>query len=99
RPYGTVLIGLVGLRHRLGIDELLVLVAALPVVGRDEVVVGGLVGEIEEVGRALLLLAEPFERVIGELAGDVALLRHALAVDVQAVLIGEVGALAAEADP
>ena len=43
--------------------------------------------------------SQPVERVVGQLVGDVALLRNLLAVDVQAVLRGQVGALAAEADP
>ena len=74
-------------------------VAALVPLGGHEVGVDGLVREVEEERPIGAALFQPVERVVGELVGDVAALRHRLAVDVEAVRAREVRALAAEADP
>ena len=60
-------------------------VAPLVPLGRHEIGVHRLVRQVQEERPSLGALAEPLEGVVGQLVGDVALLRHALAVDVQAV--------------
>ncbi len=79
--------------------EALAGVAALVTRGRDELRMHGLVREAHKeraLGRSLL---EPAQRVVGELVGDVALLRDAQAVDVETRLAGQIRALPWEADP
>lgn len=66
---------------------------------RLELRVDGFVAEVHEVGLAGWQAGEPIEGVVGQFVGDVALLRNAPAVDIQAVPGGVVRALATEADP
>ena len=67
--------------------------------GGDELGVHGLVRQVEKERPILAALLQPVDRVIGQLVGDVAALRHRFAVDVEAVLAGKVRALTAKADP
>ncbi len=79
--------------------EALIGIAALVTSGRYEVRMHCLVrhAHIERaIGGALF---EPLHRVVGELVGDVTLLRDAQAIDVETRLARQVRALAGEADP
>ena len=75
------------------------LIASLVALGGHELGMHGFVREVEEVGLLRGQGAQPVQRVIGQLVGDVALLRHFFAVHVEAVRIRQVGALPAEAHP
>ena len=66
-------------------------VAALVPLGRDELGVDSLVGEVQEEGALFGARLQPVDGVVGELVGDVAALRHGLAVDVEPVAGRQVG--------
>ena len=72
---------------------------ALVAVGGNEVCVHTLVRQVEEERPRSVASLQPVERVVRQLVRDVALLRHLLAVDVQASRRRAVRALPGEADP
>ena len=74
------------LSKRLRQGQLLVFVAALVTVRRHEIGVHRLVRQRQEKRFVAVLIAQPLQRVVGQLVGDVTLLRNALAVDVEPVV-------------
>ena len=98
-PHGTVLRHLAFRGHGRRIDELGVLIHSFVPLGRLKLRMHGLMREVQEIGLFLGYGAQPVESVIGELVGDVTLLRHLPAVDVETVGIRQVRALPAEAHP
>ena len=98
-PHGTGRVGIGGRLFAFGRDEMGVGVTAFVALGGHEVGVDGFVRQVEEIGLFFGLLGDPVEGVIGEFVGDVAFLRDVLAIDVQAVFVGEVTSLPFEADP
>ena len=98
-PHGTGRVGIGGRLFAFGRNEMGVGVAAFVSLGGYEVGVDSLMRQIEEIGLFFGLLGDPVERVIGEFVGDVAFLWDMLAIDVQAVLVGQVTSLPFEADP
>ena len=72
--------------------------AAMPL-GRRELRVHRLVRKVHEKRLVPLAAAQPVHRVVGQLVGDVAFLRHLFAVDVEAVARWQIRALTAKAHP
>ena len=98
-PHGTGRAGIGGGFFAFGRNEVGVGVAAFVALGGYEVGVDSFVGQIDEIGLFLGLLGDPVEGIVSEFVGNVAFLRDVLAIDVQAVLVGQVTSLPSEADP
>ena len=88
-----------GWRHGRRVGEGRVGVAALVPSGRNEVRVHRLVRQEQHERLVALPALQPLDGVVRQFVGDVALLRHMLAIDVQPVAAGQVGPLALETDP
>ena len=88
-----------GRSHGRGIGERGARIAALVARRRDVVGVHRLVRQEQHEGLVALARFQPGHGIVGQLVGDVSVLRHMFAVDVQPVGTGQIAPLALEADP